>query len=411
MARRISSNGSGSNPFLTALAEEAAKDAGLRYFQDDRPGIHRERKGRIFIYTHSDGSRVRDVETLARIKRLAIPPAWTEVWICPAANGHIQATGRDARRRKQYRYHARWREQRDQNKFERMMSFANTLPRIRERVQRDLALSGMPRDKVLATVARLLETTLIRVGNDEYARNNSSYGLTTLHNRHVTIKGAKISFSFKGKSGKRHEIDVHDRDLAKIVKHSQDLPGEELFAYEDDHGKAHDVTSQDVNAYLRQISGQDFTAKDFRTWAGTVLAALALREFEKVTNSKQARKNVVTAIEAVAKMLGNTPAVCRKCYVHPAILDSYLQGATIEVLKQRASEKLAHSWRKLKPEEAAVLVLLRGRLASVEGEEATQRRPMPKRPRRTRTFKAGRQSAKLSAHRPGPARTSDASSK
>jgi DNA topoisomerase-1 len=359
-----SSTANGTNPFLAAVAEEAAKDAGLRYFSDQKPGIRRAARGKNFIYRDASGAVLRDTETLARIKRLAIPPAWKEVWICPSSNGHIQATGRDARNRKQYRYHPRWRAQRDQNKFERMMSFAEALPRIRQRVQRDLARPGLPREKVLASVVRLLETTLIRVGNDEYARHNKSYGLTTMRDRHATVRGHRIFFSFKGKSGKELEIGIQDPQLARIVKRAQDLPGEELFAYEDENGVARDVTSQDVNDYLREISGSDFTAKDFRTWSGTVLAATALREFEKATNNRQAKKNVVTAIEAVAKMLGNTPAVCRKCYVHPEILNAYLQGTTIDVLQQRVGRKLATSLRKLKPEEAAVLMLLREKLDS-----------------------------------------------
>jgi len=395
-----SSTANGSNPFLTALAQEAAKDAGLRYSTDDQPGIRRRARGKNFTYLNATGAVVRDVETLARIKRLAIPPAWTEVWISPAANGHIQATGRDARRRKQYRYHPRWREQRDQNKFERMISFAEALPGIRGRVQRDLALPGLPREKVLASVVRLLETTLIRVGNDEYARHNKSYGLTTMRDRHVTVRGPRISFSFKGKSGKEHEIDIHDPQLARIVKRSQDLPGEELFAYEDDQGDVRDVTSQDVNDYLREISGSDFTAKDFRTWSGTVLAATALREFEKVTNNRQAKQNVVTAIEAVAKMLGNTPAVCRKCYVHPEILNAYLQGTTIDVLRQRMGRKLATSLRKLKPEEAAVLMLLREKLRApsqgngVDGKVRSKPTPALKSAARSARTKSDRSSVR-----------------
>jgi DNA topoisomerase I len=360
-------NGSLPNPFLAALNAEAAKDAGLRYFSDSRPGIERRRSGKDFEYFQPDGSRVRDVETLARIKRLAIPPAWEEVWICPAENGHIQATGRDARGRKQYRYHSRWRAGRDQNKFERMMIFAKALPDIRRRVKRDLARPGLPREKVLATVVRLLETTLIRVGNEEYARHNHSYGLTTLHDRHVKIAGSRISFSFAGKSGKRHQIDLHDQHLAKIVKRCQDLPGQELFAYEDSEGQAHDLKSQDVNEYLREISGQDFTAKDFRTWAGTVLAAIALREFEAVASKAQAKKNILRAIEAVAKMLGNTPTVCRKCYIHPTILDSYLEGGTIEVLRERTGKKIRTALGEMKPAEAAVMVLLRRRLQQSKG--------------------------------------------
>ena len=349
------------NPFLAAVAQEAARDAGLRYFSDARPGIRRQRKGKEFRYVLPTGGAVTDQNTLVRIKRLAIPPAWEEVWICPFENGHIQATGRDARGRKQYRYHPKWREQRDQSKYERMMGFAEALPKIRARIKSDLQLRGLPRDKVLATVVRLLEATLIRVGNDEYARQNHSYGLTTMHDRHVKIRGGKISFSFKGKSGKRHEIALHDPNLAKIVKRCQDLPGQELFAYQDEDGKAHDIGSQDVNEYLRRISGHDFTAKDFRTWSGTVLAAIALRECETFTSKAQAKKNVVSAVEAVSKMLGNTPAVCRKCYVHPLILDSYLEGSTIEVLKQRVARQI-DSPTKLKPEETAVLAFLRARL-------------------------------------------------
>jgi DNA topoisomerase-1 len=349
------------NPFVVALAEEA-REAGLRYTSDDRPGIRRQTRGKNFVYVRPDNSRVSDAATLARIKRLAIPPAWTEVWICPHENGHIQATGRDARSRKQYRYHPHWRQQRDENKFGRMIAFARTLPRIRRRVQRDLRRRGMPREKVLATVVRLLEATLIRVGNDEYARQNGSYGLTTMHNRHVRVDGGKIRFAFRGKSGKQHEISVRDPQLARIVRRCQDMPGQELFGYEDAEGQPRDVGSQDVNEYLRTISGEDFTAKDFRTWAGTVLAAIALREFEAVTHQAQAKKNIVTAIEAVARTLGNTPAVCRKCYVHPRIFDSYLAGETIATIRQRVAGKLDRSLAQLKPEEAAVLVLLQRKL-------------------------------------------------
>ncbi len=295
---------------------------------------------------------------LTRIKRLAIPPAWTDVWISPRENGHIQATGRDARGRKQYRYHADWRRQRDENKFDHMIAFARALPRIRRRVKRDLLRPGMPREKALATVVRLLETTLIRVGNGEYARENRSYGLTTMRNHHARVAGSKIHFSFRGKSAKRHEIGLHDPQLARIVRRCQEMPGQDLFTYEDVDGESRDVTSQDVNEYLRGIAGDDFTAKDFRTWAGTVLAAIALREFETVTHEAQAQKNLVAAIKAVAKVLGNTPAVCRKCYVHPEILDRYLAGETIATIRQRATSRIDHALTLLKPEEAAVLVLL-----------------------------------------------------
>ncbi|MEZ0390215.1 MAG: DNA topoisomerase IB, partial [Verrucomicrobium sp.] len=325
--------------------------------------------GTSFSYLDADWKVLKSAGILSRIKALAIPPAWENVWICPWENGHLQATGRDARGRKQYRYHTGWRAQRDDTKFHHILSFAKVLPKIRRRVNRDLKRKEMSRDKILATVVRLLETTLIRIGNDEYARENGSYGLTTMHNRHVKVKGAGISFSFMGKSGKRHQINVQDKALAKTVRRCQDLPGQELFAYEDEEGEVRDVTSQDVNDYLRAIAGEEYTAKDFRTWAGTVLAALALREFEVFTSQAQAKKNILTAIESVASMLGNTPAVCRKCYVHPGILNSYLQGATIETVKQRMSMKVRGSLRQLRPEEAAVFVLLQREL-NVDVEKA-----------------------------------------
>lgn len=373
MEANVSKAKAPADPFAAALIEEA-RDAGLRYTSDTKPGIRRKAQRGGFNYLSADGSRVKDAATLARIKRLAIPPAWTEVWISPHENGHIQATGRDARGRKQYRYHEAWRRQRDENKFGRMLAFARALPRIRRRVKRDLKRRDMSRDKVLATVVRLLEATLIRVGNDEYARQNASYGLTTMRNGHARVAGAQIRFSFRGKSAKRHEISLRDPQLARIVRRCQDIPGQELFAYEDDDGQARDVGSQDVNEYLRSACDANFTAKDFRTWAGTVLAAMALREFEEVTHQKQAKKNVVAAIEAVARMLGNTPTVCRKCYVHPGILDSYLAGDTIATIQQRARGRLDRSLSRLKPEEAAVLVLLESRLQK-EGA---------KRPRRAR---------------------------
>jgi DNA topoisomerase-1 len=352
---------------LAAAFAEDAREAGLRYSNDARPGVRREMRGKNFVYFGSNGARIKDKDILARIRRLAIPPAWQNVWICAYENGHIQATGRDARGRKQYRYHADWRQRRDENKFDRMIAFAGALPRIRRRVQRDLTRRGMPREKALATVVRLLEATLIRVGNDEYARQNKSYGLTTMRNRHARVTGAEVRFNFRGKSGKHHEISVRDPQLARIVRRCQEMPGQELFGYEDELGGTHDVGSHDVNAYLREISGADLTAKDFRTWAGTVLAAIALREFEAVTHAAEAKKNVLTAIEAVAKMLGNTPAVCRKCYVHPEILDSYLAGDTIATIRQRAADKIDRSLARLKPEEAAVLVLIQERLREKNG--------------------------------------------
>lgn len=346
----------------TAPALKAARKAGLHYVSDKRPGISRHRRNDVFYYTDAGGRRIRDQATLNRLRSLAIPPAWTEVWISPDAQGHIQATGRDARGRKQYRYHPDWRQHRDENKFEHMVAFARVLPRIRRRVQRDLKQRGMPRPKVLAAVLRLLETTLIRVGNDEYARANRSYGLTTIRNKHVEVRGTSVMFQFRGKSGKDHAVQLKDRKLARIVKRCQDMPGQELLAYEDETGQIRDVRSEDVNDYLREISGGDFSAKDYRTWAGTVLAAIALREFEEVTSQVQARKNIVQAVEAVARMLGNTPAVCRKCYVHPAILDSYFEGQTIATLRRNVAGKIDRRLSRLTPEEASVLVLLQHRL-------------------------------------------------
>ncbi|WP_113958141.1 DNA topoisomerase IB [Roseimicrobium gellanilyticum] len=347
------------------------EEAGLRFTNDDRPGLRRVKKGNGVFYEDAKGKRVRDADTLDRIKSLVIPPAWTDVWICPQTNGHLQATGRDARGRKQYRYHPRWRQARDETKFHRILAFARALPKIRRRVKRDLRARGMERNKVLATVVRLLEATLIRIGNDEYAKQNGSYGLTTIRNHHAKVKGSTIKFSFRGKSGKKHDIDVKEPTLARVVRRCQDLPGQELFAYETETG-VHDVGSSEVNAYIREISGSDFTAKDFRTWAGTVLAAIALREFESFTSQAQAKKNIVTAIEAVASMLGNTPAVCRKCYVHPAILDCYLEGATIETIKQKLDPAVDSGLRNLKAQEAAVVVLLDKRLHA--GKRKTKRK-------------------------------------
>jgi DNA topoisomerase-1 len=301
----------------------AAEEAGLRYVNDDFPGYTRKPNGDNFQYFDTEGKPIRDEQRLLRIKRLAIPPAWTDVWICPSPNGHIQATGRDARRRKQYRYHERWREVRDENKFGRVAAFAKALPKIRRRVTQDLRLPGLPREKVLGTVVRLLARTFIRIGNEEYARENKSFGLTTMKNRHVKVKGTQLRFRFRGKSGRQHEVQVSDPRIAKIVAKCQDLPGQDLFQFVSDNGEVRDVTSQDVNDYLREISGEDFTAKDFRTWAGTVLAAVALSEQGVFETKKQAKANIKTAICAVAELLGNTPAICRKCYVHPAILEAY----------------------------------------------------------------------------------------
>lgn len=332
---------------------QSAKDAGLRYVSDTQPGIRRIRHGKGFSYRDPEGKPVRDKETLARIKSLVIPPAWKDVWICPNPKGHLQATGRDARGRKQSRYHPRWREIRDETKYERMIAFAAALPAVREQVERDLALPDMPRRKVLATVVRLMETTYIRVGNEEYAKENHSFGLTTMRNRHVSVDGSTVTFRFQGKSGVKHTVDLTDRRLARIIRRCQDIPGYELFQYEDSEGH-HSIDSADVNDYLREISGQEFTAKDFRTWAGTVLACAALREFEAFTSDTQARKNVVEAINAVAARLGNTRAVCRKCYVHPAVLDSYFAGAMLAARNGRSSRLPGG----LSEEECAVVRLL-----------------------------------------------------
>jgi DNA topoisomerase-1 len=359
-------------PSMTPLDSAAA--AGLRYVSDARPGIRRKRSGRHFRYVGADGQPIRDPAVLQRIKALAIPPAWTDVWICPSPNGHIQATARDAKGRKQYRYHPRWQAVRDETKYERTLAFGQALPSIREQTERHLDLPGLPREKVLATVVRLLETTLIRVGNDEYARQNHSFGLTTMRDRHVSVDGGKIRFHFLGKSGKRHTVEMHDRRLARIVRRCRDIPGQELFQYYDEAGERRDVTSGDVNAYLREITGEDFTAKDFRTWAGTVLAAWALREFEAFDSETQAKRNVVQAIERVAERLGNTPAVCRRCYVHPAVLDAYLDGSLVDHLKDQVEDELADSLSKLPPEEAAVLVFLQRRLADADAQPDSARR-------------------------------------
>jgi DNA topoisomerase-1 len=348
----------------------AAKAAGLRYVHDDRPGIRREAGGDGLRYFDAHGKPVEDEANLKRIKSLAIPPAWTDVWICPQANGHLQATGRDARGRKQYRYHPKWRSVRDEVKYERMINFGKALPQIRREVERALGLPGLPRDKVLATIVYLLEATMMRIGNDEYARENKSYGLTTLRNRHVKIDGSEVEFRFRGKSGVYHDVKVHDRRLARIIQRTRDLPGQDLFQYLDENGETHTVGSSDVNDYLRTITGEDYTAKDFRTWSGTVLAALALQEFEKVDSEAQAKKNVVRAIESVAEKLGNTPSVCRKCYVHPAVLDAYMDGTMLEGLRARAEEKLVEELHDLQPEEAAVLAMLQARLAQEIPEDS-----------------------------------------
>jgi DNA topoisomerase-1 len=345
---------------MKALAppERSARAAGLRYLADSRPGIRRVMGPLGFKYLRPGGRTIRNAAELKRIRALAVPPAWTNVWICPNRRGHVQATGRDARGRKQYRYHHAWRAHRDETKYDRMPVFAAALPHIRSRTASDLALPGLPREKVLATVVQLLEKSLIRVGNDEYAKDNGSFGLTTLRDKHVDVRGPRLRFEFRGKSGKRHSVDVNDRRLARIVKQCRDLPGQELFQYVDHDGKRQRIGSSDVNAYLKDITSQDFTAKDFRTWAGTVLACAALRELDRVETHAQAKKNVVTAIETVAGVLGNTRAVCRKSYIHPGVIDSYVDGSLLNA----ASASVKKARARLRPDEAVVLAVLRRRL-------------------------------------------------
>jgi DNA topoisomerase-1 len=343
-------------------APESAKAAGLRYVNDERtPGIRRIGSTHRVRYVAPNGRTISDRAELGRIKSLVIPPAWKDVWICPDPRGHLQATGRDARGRKQYRYHALWRQVRDEVKYGRLIAFAEALPRIRRRTAADLRKTGLPRDKVLATAVQLLEKTLIRVGNEEYARDNGSVGLTTMRDSHAKVTGTTVRFAFRGKSGIQHAVDLQDARLAKIVRGLRDLPGYELFQYVDDEGQRQTIDSADVNEYLRQVSGQDFTAKDFRTWAGTVLAAKALAGLASFKSGAEAKRNVVKAIESVAKRLGNTKAVCRKCYIHPAIVEAYMDGATIDTLKARAS-KLARSRSTLSSEEAAVVGIIERRL-------------------------------------------------
>lgn len=349
----------GSLEIITDPAE-SSRQAGLRYVTDAKPGLTRKRWGKSFRYFDADGKQIKDEATLKRIRSLVIPPAWTDVWICPSASGHLQATGRDARKRKQSRYHPRWRAVRDETKYERMKLFGEALPAIRARVEQDLGLPGLPREKVLATIVRLLETTFIRIGNEEYARENKSYGLTTMQNRHVDVNGSKVHFKFRGKSGKVHAIDLNDRRLARIVKKCQDLPGYELFQYLDDEENPHSVDSADVNDYLRAITEENFTAKDFRTWAGTVLACALLRETgacEDLSQS-QAKKNVVQAIAVVAERLGNTPSVCRKCYVHPAVVESYMGGTMVKAFEEQVKKEVEMSEHALEQEELDLLHLL-----------------------------------------------------
>jgi len=342
--------------------EAQARSQGLRYVTDAKPGFTRKRYGKHFHFFNAKGERIRDEEIIARIRRLAIPPAYTNVWICPHANGHIQATGLDARGRKQYRYHPDWRSIRDASKFSHILAFGDFLPKLRAVTAEHMSQRGLTREKVLATVVTLLEKTLIRVGNDEYAKANKSYGLTTLRHKHVDVSGHTIRFRFKGKSGKEWNLKLTDRRIARVVRACADIDGQELFKYIDDNGTVRDVTSGDVNAYLQSVTGEAFTAKDFRTWTGTVLAAMALQDYAIYDTQAQAKKNVVAAIEHVSKKLGNTPTVCRKSYIHPQVIDAYLDGSLIRQINGEIDKALQAQYEHLTPEEILVLAFLKQRL-------------------------------------------------
>ena len=336
----------------TLAAPRSRRSIGLRYVSDSRPGIRRRKAGKGFVYVAPNGRRINNPAVLKRIRSLVIPPAWTDLWICPSASGHLQAVGRDARGRKQYRYHPLYRQHRDETKFEHMIEFGRALPRIRRRVNRDLRLRGLPREKVLAAVVRLLDRTGIRVGNEEYARQNHSFGLTTLRSRHVQIARSKLRFHFRGKSGQVHDIELKDPRLARILRESNDLPGQELFMYLDEESRPAKISSEDVNEYLRNITRQNFSAKDFRTWAGTREAMLELEALGPGATAAAAKRNIVAAIKLVAEKLGNRPAACRKYYVHPAVLDSYSRGL-LSSLRNRAPGN-----RALRNQELAVMRLL-----------------------------------------------------
>jgi DNA topoisomerase-1 len=343
---------------IPASSEESAEEAGLRFVTEEGPGIARRRVGRHFAYHGPGGAKIKSEPTLNRIRALAIPPAWTDVWICPHADGHVQATGRDARGRKQYRYHADFTRVRDEAKFDRLQQFGKALPKVRRTIARHMREKGLGRRKVLATAACLLDATLVRVGNREYARENKSYGLTTLQDRHVSFSGAELRFKFRGKTGKEWNLKLHDRRIARIVRSCQELPGQHLFQYEEDDGTARQVSSADVNDYIRSIAGPDVSAKDFRTWAGTVLAATALRDCEPAQGEAAAKRNIRKAIESVAARLGNTPAICRKCYVHPDVLAAYSDGKLAKLLTRQPDKTLRRAFAALPKREAATLLLL-----------------------------------------------------
>jgi DNA topoisomerase I len=341
----------------TPLPQETAFSAGLRYVTDGEKGLRRVAQGKGFRFLRADGSTVADVATLERIRSLVIPPAWTDVWICPSPNGHLQAHGRDAKGRKQYKYHPEFRASRESTKFEHLLEFAAALPKIRERIDADMSARGLPREKVLATIVHLLERTLIRVGNSDYSKTNKSYGLTTLLDRHVEIDRGEMRFQFTGKSGKSWSLKLSDRRIARVVKACQDIPGQHLFQYIDEGGERQAVSSGDVNDYLREIAGADVSTKNFRTWAGTVLAAVALIEYQRPSNATHGKKCVKEAIARVAALLGNTPTVCRKCYVHPLVVETFLEGTLPEQLRLNRRNGAG-----LSPEEKGVLKFLASRL-------------------------------------------------
>ena len=346
--------------------EKSAQRAGLQYVHDDKPGISRRKSGKGYSYKDVSGQTISDPKIRERINALAIPPAYQDVWICPDPDGHIQATGLDEKGRKQYRYHPRWSQVRDEAKFARLIAFAHALPAIRERTGADMRRKTLSREKVLAAIVQLLEKTAIRVGNEEYARHNETYGLTTMENRHVEVEGNVVHFEFTGKSHKDHEIDLKDKKLAAIVEQLQHLPGQSLFQFVDEDGATHNIASGDVNDYLHEIAGDNFTAKDFRTWAGTVAASLALQEFEEFSDKGTAAQNVVEAVKVVAQKLGNTPAVSRKSYIHPAVIEAYFDGDMLDSMQQKVEEELSENLKGLKPEEAAVLGLLQQKLAHAQ---------------------------------------------
>jgi DNA topoisomerase-1 len=353
----------------------SAAAAGLRYVTDAMPGIRRHRHGRGFTYIGPDGEVIRARESLKRFRSLVIPPAWTEVWICPHEDGHLQVTARDARGRKQYRYHPHFRQHRDGTKFERMFELSDVLWKIRERVESDIELPGLARDKIMATVVWLLETTLIRIGSDEYRKANKSFGLTTLRRRHVAVVGSELRFEFRGKSGIQHAVSVTDKRIARIVQRCQELRGEELFKYLDDEGKRQEVDAEDVNAYLQAVTGRDITAKDFRTWAGTMLAAEALRKMGPAKTKREAEKNIVAAVDMTAKRLGNTRSICRKYYIHPALMEAYLEGSVLPPMPERRWSKRKSTGPTLRQHEMDVLAFLKARLKPKTRRSAQDRGP------------------------------------